>query len=152
MSLTAKQEAFCQAVLSGLSQADAYRKAYSAGKMKPATVQESASRLMANSKVAARVKELRAPVVAEVQYDLKVAMSECERALLMAEKLQKPAAMVQAIALRSKLHGLLVDRSEVRVGPLDALEHDELKKLNAAIGAIAAAGGTVSPGAGSTVH
>jgi len=59
MALTAKQEAFAQAVADGMTQADAYRKAYAAGSMKPATVQSKACLLMADGKVRARVDELR---------------------------------------------------------------------------------------------
>ena len=59
MTLTAKQEAFAQAIASGLTQTDAYRSAYSAEKMKAETVQQTACRLMADRKVTARVAELR---------------------------------------------------------------------------------------------
>lgn len=59
MSLTPKQEKFAQEVASGKSQADAYRAAFNCVKSKPETVQANASRLMANSTVAARVSELR---------------------------------------------------------------------------------------------
>jgi hypothetical protein len=61
--LTAKQEAFAQAIVSGLSQADAYRAAYNASAMKPATVQNKAHILMKNGEVRARVVALRAPVM-----------------------------------------------------------------------------------------
>jgi phage terminase small subunit len=57
--LTAKQERFCQAIIEGMTQADAYRTAYSAKKMTAKTIQEAASRLMADSKISARVDELR---------------------------------------------------------------------------------------------
>jgi len=60
MTLTAKQERFAQAIADGMTQADAYRASYGTGKAKAETVQQNASRLMADSKVAARVKELRA--------------------------------------------------------------------------------------------
>lgn len=57
--LTPKQEAFVQAyLLTGIA-SDAYRKAYPATKMSDKTVWESASRLLANSKVVARVEALR---------------------------------------------------------------------------------------------
>jgi phage terminase small subunit len=59
MSLTAKQEAFCQAIADGMTQADAYRAAYSAGSMKPDVIHVKASQLMANGKVAVRVAELK---------------------------------------------------------------------------------------------
>lgn len=57
--LTAKQERFCQAIIEGMTQADAYRTAYNAKKMTDKTVQEAASRLMSDSKISARVEELR---------------------------------------------------------------------------------------------
>ena len=60
MKLTAKQEAFAQAVAGGMNQSDAYRSAYNAGKMKAETVQQVASRMMADRKVSARVESLKA--------------------------------------------------------------------------------------------
>ena len=65
MELTHKQEKFAQCVADGMTQADAYRAAYSAGKMKADTVQQAASRLMADSKVAARVTGLRDDLAAK---------------------------------------------------------------------------------------
>lgn len=59
MSLTPKQEKFAQEVASGKSQADAYRAAFDCKRSKPETVQANASRLMADSRVSARVKELK---------------------------------------------------------------------------------------------
>ena len=59
MDLTAKQEAFAQAVVGGLNQSDAYRSAYNAGKMKPETIQSKASLLMKKGMVGARVDDLR---------------------------------------------------------------------------------------------
>ena len=57
--LTAKQEAFAQNIIQGMSQADAYRSAYDTKRMTDKTVWESASKLMANPKVTARISELR---------------------------------------------------------------------------------------------
>ncbi|WP_434513794.1 terminase small subunit [Dechloromonas sp. ARDL1] len=63
MSLTPKQEKFAQEVASGKSQADAYRAAFDCARSKPETIQSHASRLMADGKVSARVKELREMIV-----------------------------------------------------------------------------------------
>ncbi len=57
--LTAKQEAFVQNIIQGMSQADAYRSAYDTKRMTEKSVWESASKLMANTKVATRLSELR---------------------------------------------------------------------------------------------
>ena len=57
--LTAKQEQFVKNIIDGMSQADAYRNSYSCKRMADKTIIENASRLMANSNIAARLKELR---------------------------------------------------------------------------------------------
>lgn len=58
--LTEKQEKFCLNIINGMSQADAYRDAYPGIKMSNKTVWERASVLAKNSKVKARIDELRA--------------------------------------------------------------------------------------------
>lgn len=127
--LTAKQEAFCQAIVSGMSQADAYRAAYDAGKMKPPTVQKRASELMANGVVAGRVDSIRAPVVAKLQYGLEQAMLEAEDALTVARNKENGGAMVAAVTLRAKLQGLLIERKEVKVTTVEQLPDEALDKL-----------------------
>ena len=67
MALTSKQEKFCQAIIQGHNQSEAYRLAYGVKKATAKTINERASRLMANSKVIARIEELRAPAVKKVQ-------------------------------------------------------------------------------------
>jgi hypothetical protein len=56
--LTAKQEAFAQGLASGLSNADAYRAAYDASKMKDNSIHAEASRLAASPTISARVREI----------------------------------------------------------------------------------------------
>ena len=57
--LTAKQEAFVQNIIQGMSQADAYRSAYSTKRMSDNAVYREASLLVASPKVAQRLQELR---------------------------------------------------------------------------------------------
>jgi phage terminase small subunit len=57
--LTPKQELFVQSIIKGMSQADAYRTAYATKNMSDKTIHEAASRLVADSKVSARLSELR---------------------------------------------------------------------------------------------
>ena len=57
--LTPKQEVFARKIVEGMTQADAYRAAYSCKRMTDKTIWENASRLMADSKVTARIAELR---------------------------------------------------------------------------------------------
>ena len=57
--LTPKQEKFVNCIIEGMSQADAYRSAYNTSRMADKTIHESASKLMADPKISARVAELR---------------------------------------------------------------------------------------------
>lgn len=58
IELTPKQEKFVQGLQSGLTQREAYRKAYNAENMKDNTIDNSASLLLKNPKVTARYREL----------------------------------------------------------------------------------------------
>ena len=59
--LTAKQENFCLAYVSEkMTASDAYRMAYDTTDCKPATINRQAHALLRNSKIAARIAELRA--------------------------------------------------------------------------------------------
>lgn len=57
--LTIKQEKFCQKYLECGNASEAYRFAYDCGGMAEKTIHESASKLLNNRKVAARLAELR---------------------------------------------------------------------------------------------
>ncbi len=119
MNLTPKQEAFCQAIVAGNSQSEAYRTAYDADNMAPKTVNQRAYEMMGRGDIAARVAELREPVIERARYDLNVAMTEALEALTMGKLEKNPSAMVAAVALRAKLSGLLAEKS---APPLNALE------------------------------
>jgi len=68
-TLSPKEERFCQEIVRGLSQSDAYRAAYEPKSAKPNTIHVKASQLMAKDKVRIRVEALRAPVIQQVQMD-----------------------------------------------------------------------------------
>lgn len=60
MTLTAKQEAFCQAIASGMNQSDAYRASYDVrDTSKPEGLYVSASKLASNPKIANRIALLK---------------------------------------------------------------------------------------------
>lgn len=112
MALTAKREAFAQAVASGKTQADAYRASFDAAKMKAETIQQAASRLMADSTVAARVAELRKPVVEAVQVTLEAHLRRLADLSGKAEQEGKYSAAVAAEVARGKASGLYVEKLE----------------------------------------
>ena len=63
-ALTKKQETFALAYIKGLNASGAYRLAYGTKNMSPKTINECASRLLADRKVTARIDELRVPALA----------------------------------------------------------------------------------------
>ena len=99
--LTAKQEAFAQAIASGKTQADAYRSAYDAETMKDATVWSKASVLMADGKVAARVEELRKGLEKKELWTREMSV----KALIGAYKDGNPTAKIAAVKELNAMHG-----------------------------------------------
>jgi len=116
MKLTPKQEAFAQGVASGKTQADAYRASFSASKMKAETIQQAASRLMADSKVSARVAELRKPIADASQVTLEGHLSRLSELSDLAEKEGKYSAAVAAEVARGKAAGLYVEKIALNTG------------------------------------
>lgn len=64
--LTKNQELFCQNIVAGMSQIDAYKNAGYSLKNKEGTIYSNASRLMVDKRIVARVKELNNKIVARV--------------------------------------------------------------------------------------
>jgi phage terminase small subunit len=65
MKLTDKQERFAQAIADGMNQSDAYRAAYDVKEATPKSVNELASKVLSNVKVASRVDQLKAKLEAK---------------------------------------------------------------------------------------
>ena len=80
--LTPKQEAFVLEIVKGSSQSDAYRVAFNTNNMKANSIHVNASKLMANTKVALRIKELMAPLIAQIQVTRLEWMKKGERLFL----------------------------------------------------------------------
>ena len=79
MRLTPKQKAFALAYCRLLNASDAYRVAYHAGNMNPKTINEAASRLLKNSKVSARIADLKAPGIAAAGLSVERTLREIAR-------------------------------------------------------------------------
>lgn len=109
--LTAKQEKFVQGIIEGMSQADAYRSAYSANRMTDKSIWEAASRLMSDSKVNARLQELRDQISSE---KIMSATKRAERLTEFATDADPNVAM-KAIDLLNKMTGEYVQKVEADV-------------------------------------
>ncbi len=115
MTLTAKQEKFCQGVAKGLTYSDAYREAYDADKMKTETINRKAKELIDNGKVAARIDKLKQRALK--RYDLTVddIITELEEAREIAKETKTSAAMVSASMGKAKLLGLVTDNISAKI-------------------------------------
>lgn len=115
MPLTPKQEAFALAYVETGNASEAYRRAYSAEKMKPASVAVNASKLLADAKVALRVQGLQEKAVERHEITVDDLIRELEEARTAASNQEKPqaAAMVAATLGKAKLLGMLTDKTEL---------------------------------------
>lgn len=111
--LTPKQEVFAQKIVEGMSQADAYRSAYSCSRTSDKTIWENASRLMADSKVKARVQELRDQIA------LDSIMSAQERLKwltgVIKDKEERTENKLKAADIMNKMQGEYIQRIEADV-------------------------------------
>jgi hypothetical protein len=106
VKLTSKQEQFAQLVAAGESQSDAYRATYNCRNTLDKTIHESASRAAADPKIAARIKELRAPAVRKIELTVEKLLERFNDALELAEQTDQPSAMVAAMREMGKLADL----------------------------------------------
>ena len=115
INLTPKQEAFALAYVETGNQSEAYRMAYDVGEnTKPETVWKRASELMADGAVAGRVSELKAQAAERLMVTVESLTRELDEARVLAKEVANPAAMTGATMGKAKLHGLLVEKQEVR--------------------------------------
>lgn len=74
--LTSKQEKFCQEIVKGKSQADAYKIAFKPQKATKKSIIERGCQIMADINIQSRIKEIRGPVIEAVQWSLADRMKE----------------------------------------------------------------------------
>ncbi len=103
--LTEKQDAFANAIASGSNQSDAYRAAYNAEKMKPETVWSNASRLLNDSKVSARIAELKAELAKKELWTREMSVKALIKAYKIAEESKNASGMTGAVKELNLMHG-----------------------------------------------
>lgn len=120
MSLTPKQEAFAQAYHETSNASEAYRRAYDVGPdTKATTITRKAHDVLMKGNVAARLSELQR--MAQERHNITIdsltemtlkAYAEAQRIAPTTNQMQT-ASMIKAAEFLGKLHGLVVDKSEV---------------------------------------
>lgn len=135
--MTPKQEKFALAVAGGMSQADAYRHAYDAGRMKPETVHRNACALAADNKVSAMIDALKDRARARHDVSVDDLLCELEAARQSALQATPPqcSAAVAATMGKAKLLGLdkqVLEHTGPGGGPVQVtrIELVELKPLD----------------------
>ena len=122
-NLTKMQEEFTQALFAGKKVSVAFREAYPKSKQwTTATLNANASRLASNSKVVARLEQLRAPMARKTLYDALAAHQEAGEAFAGAMEEKQFGAAVAAVQLRAKIHGLITEKREVKVTSFDHID------------------------------
>lgn len=124
--LTPKQIKFAQSIVSGMSQADAYRTAYP-NKMSDKTIVEAASRQMADSNVLAMIEKLRAPVIKRAQITLENHLNDLQSLRNMATEEKQYSAAISAEVARGKASGLYIEKIDATVGPIKIIASWETK-------------------------
>ena len=110
--LTEKQEKFVRCLVEGMTQADAYRSAYSTKNMSDKTVHEAASRLASDSKVSARLSELRGQLT---QGTIMTAQERLKWLTELINSEEDTAAKLKAIDIMNKMQGEYVQKVEAQV-------------------------------------
>ncbi len=116
--LTPKQEKFCLAYRETFNASEAYRQAYDACKMKPATVNRSAKALLDNPKITARLSELGQETAKRHQITVDDLIRELEEARTVALTAETPQASAAIAASMGKAKLLGMDK-QIITGPND---------------------------------
>lgn len=105
-----KRDAFIAAyIANGGVAAEAARTAgYSAGNSR-----KTGSRLLRDPDVAARIEAARKEIQTASGYDARAAVAELDRNISLARANKADMAVARLIELKLKVHGLLVDRTEI---------------------------------------
>jgi hypothetical protein len=111
--LTQKQEAFCVAYIETGNASEAYRRSYDAGQMLPATVNRKAKELMDDAKIAARLRELREPVVENAQFTFESHLEKLAELRDAARAGRDFGAAIRAEIARGKAAGFYIERVEI---------------------------------------
>lgn len=103
--MTPKQEKFAQCIADGMTQADAYRTAYGADKMKPETIHKRASELVSDGEVTGRVAELRSKLSAKALWSREMSVQALVQAYKVAKDQTNASGMTGAVKELNAMHG-----------------------------------------------
>ena len=109
-ALTPKQEKFCQSIVAGMNQSDAYRAAYSCEGMGDATINNEAYVLMKSPDISARIEKLKLPIAERLGMGLEDYLTKL---ITMRDKAREDATAIKAHELIGKCLGYYVTKTEL---------------------------------------
>jgi hypothetical protein len=110
--LTQRQEAFCLAFIETGNASESYRRAYKPKRSSAKTINEEASRLLADPKVSTRVAELRDGAAKNAGLSLETHLGKLAELRDMAVKAEEYDAAIRAEKHRGEAAGLYPDRGK----------------------------------------
>jgi phage terminase small subunit len=105
--LTPKQERFAAYFVELSSATAAYRAAYDTSEMSEKSIHEAASRLKSDSKVTARIHELRENLATHLGVSRASIVAELEEARKIAVRSDNPGAIVRVVMAKAKILGFI---------------------------------------------
>lgn len=111
--MTPKQEKFCQNIVSGMNQSDAYRGAYNCDGMLPTTINDEAWRSMQNPDISQRIEELRLPIAERIGMGLENYLKELIELKKNAQADEDHNPAIKAHELVGKCLGYYTTKTEV---------------------------------------
>lgn len=111
--LTPKQEAFAQAYVETGNASEAYRSAYDASNMLPASVNRKAKECLDHVKISARIDILRQKHQERHNVTVDSLTEDAQSMLIIAQETGNVSGGVSALTLIAKLHGLLTEKREL---------------------------------------
>ncbi len=126
-NLTPKQEKFAQKYVENGNASEAYRQSYNAQNMQPDSIHVNASKLLSDAKIALRVEQLQSAHRERHDVTVDSLTTKASEVFAGAMEAQQFGAARGALDLQAKLHGLIVNKQDVRVGMSDERANEILK-------------------------
>lgn len=125
--LTPKQEKFALKYVETGNASEAYRQSYNAENMQPDSIHVNASKLLSDAKVALRVEELQSAHRERHDVTVDSLTLKASEVFTGAMEAQQFGAARGALDLQAKLHGLITNKQDVKVGMSDERADEVLR-------------------------
>ncbi len=123
--LTIKQEAFVLAYVETGNASEAYRRAYSATRMRPETIRRNAFSMLESNKITTTIEIFQAEHRARHDVTIDNLTRELNEDRKLARETGKASAAIAAVMGKAKLHGLLTDKHQITETEIVSFENLE---------------------------